>query len=600
MFPRLTLVSGLLLSIWLSDAKANPLGTLVRDGPPTPEQISLYLPVTGNLTSTVAAVKYRPKARSSWLIAHPLHRIQTAYTPTTVADAFAGVITGLLPSTDYTVEVTVMLDDAPHIQTLSTTTRALPPEAPTPTKIITARSTSAKIQTAFDRLSPGDVLQFENGTYDIQNLQFNRRGTDTQPIYVRGASRKGVILRDPKGQVIQLLNSSNVIIEDLTIEGSGIDSGPRASSVGIRLGEGRAQRRVTIRRITMRGVDQAVVTKHHVEQLLVYDCTFTGNNSWTRSFIDTNITWNDDGIRVPGHGNAIFNNTLYGFGDALAVQDGIESVAVHFYRNDILMTGDDAFEGDYGYRNLTFYDNRVHNSMTLVSFDPLRGGPAFVFRNVAINIGRSPYKFNNTNTGHFVYNNTVVRTNGSGSHANWGWIQFNNGPQRAWGYRNNILIFRGAGSLFAMRADGQDPIDFTNNAWYPNEAVRWNSTGDRNLSISSARTELPATRPVFGTSTQRHENDVITEADPFIEDIRLGSTYITEIKTLHTPVLAPDTAPRATGAVIPGITDGFRGSAPDMGAIITGVEPPSWGPREPRESPSTNFSPTHSKSLMVR
>jgi hypothetical protein len=50
------------------------------------------------------------------------------------------------------------------------------------------------------------------------------------------------------------------------------------------------------------------------------------------------------------------NPCLSGFGDALAVENGYISIGVHFYRNDILMTGDDAIEGDYGYRNITWGD----------------------------------------------------------------------------------------------------------------------------------------------------------------------------------------------------------------------------------------------------
>ena len=147
----------------------------------------------------------------------------------------------------------------------------------------------------------------------------------------------------------------------------------------------------------------------------------------------------------PGKATRSSTTPSTGFGDSLAMNDGVQNVGIHFYRNEIRWTGDDAFEGDYGTRNITFYDNRVHNAMTLVSFDPIYGGPAFVFRNIAINVGRSPYKLNNKNTGHFLYNNTVVRTNGYRSGAGWGWNQSNNGPLTAWGYRNNILIYRGTG-----------------------------------------------------------------------------------------------------------------------------------------------------------
>ena len=579
-----------LLSFWPSTALAQ-LGALIHDGPATPEQISLYMPVTGALAATVGTVRYRPSAEPNWTTAHPLHRIRPAFTEATVQDAFAGVITGLTPGTDYTVEVTVSLGSSNDVKTLTATTRALPPPAGAANKTIAPGSTSAAIQAIFNALNPGDVLRFENGTYNIDNLQLNRSGTDAQPIYIRGASRTGVVLRDTAGRVLHLLNASNVVIEDLTLEGSSFDSGTASTSEGIRLFEGNAQRRVTVRRVTMRGVDKAFVAEHTLEQILIYDCTLTGNNVWTTAFIDANITWNDDGVRVPGQGNAVFNNTLSGFGDTFAVNDGALAAGIHFYRNDIRMTGDDAFEGDYGFRNMTFYDNRIRNSMTLVSFDPIRGGPVYVFRNVAINVGRSPFKFNSPNTGHFIYNNTIIRTNGSGAHTGWGWVQFNNGDQRAWAYRNNLLIYRGSGNLFAMEAGGHNPVDFTNNGWYPNAAVWWSTSGGSFSSMTAARTGLPATTPLFGSSTRRHENDVITEADPFAQDVTMGNSYVTEITTPYSPALTPGSIPSGAGVAIPGITDGFSGAAPDIGAIIAGIGPPTWGDRNPPTSVPLDLVP---------
>jgi hypothetical protein len=579
-------------------AVAQPLGSLVHDGPPTPEQISLYMPVTGTLTATVATVRYRPTSGSIWSTAHPLFRIRPSFSPTPVADAFAGVITGLVPGVDYTVEVSVSLGTSTAVQTLAATTRALPGPAGTPNKTIAAGSTAAQIQAVFDGLNPGDVVQFANGTYTLNDLSLNRPGTDAQPIYIRGASRTGVVLLETSGHILYMLNASNVVIENLTLQGTGIDSGTNSTSEGVRFWDGEAQRRVTIRRVTMRGVDKGVVAEHGLREILVYDCTITGNNVWTQPFLETNLSWNDDGIRVPGQGNAVFNNTLSGFGDSFAVNDGVENAGVHFYRNDVRFTCDDAYEGDYGFRNMTFYDNRIENSMTLASFDPINGGPAFVFRNIAINTGRGPYKLNSTDTGHFIYNNTVVRTNGIGSGANWGWVQYNNGYQRAWGFRNNILIYRGTGNLMAMESGGQDPIDFTNNAWFPNAWVWWSSTGGSYSSMAQARAGLAPTTPVFGTSTQRHDNDVISESDPFLNGITLGLSYLTQITTPYAPTLSTGSVTHGAGIAIPGITDGFSGAAPDVGAIITGVPAVVWGDRD--TGSADNVPPSPPSSLIAR
>jgi hypothetical protein len=589
-----------LLSLGAGSAFAQSLGALSQDGPATPEQISLYLPVTGTLPATAATVRYRPAGGSTWTAAHPLIRIRSAYSATPVPDAFAGVITGLTPGASYVVEVTVPEGSGSTVLTLNATTRALPGPSPSPNKTIAAGSTGAQIQNAFDGLVAGDVLQFANGTYNVENLVLDRSGTTGSPIVIRGQSRDGVVLRDPTGRVLYFLAASNIVVEDLTLEGSLVDSGTNSSSEGIRFyGQSPTQERVTVRRVVMRGVDKAVVAEEDIREVLVYDCTFLGNNVWTQSFLETNTSWNDDGVRVPGQANAVFNNTLSGFGDTFAVNDGGTNAAVHFYRNEIRWTCDDAFEGDYGYRNMTFYDNRIHNCMTLVSFDPIRGGPAFVFRNIAINTGRSPFKFNDTNTGHFIYNNTVVRTNGYGSGVGWGWNQSDNGAQRAWGFRNNLVIYRGTGNLVAMESGGNDPIDFTNNGWFPDKSFWWTHSGGSFQSMSLARSGLPATSPTVGTSTQRHQFDVISESDPFVASVALGGTYLTMITSPFTPAIADGTAPRGAGVAIAGITDGHSGAAPDMGAMITGRTAPVWGDRT-AAGPVDAVAPSPPTNLIAR
>jgi hypothetical protein len=585
-----SIVLALVVCLWQANIGAAnlPVGQLSHDGPPTPEQISLYLPVTGPLESSAAAsVRYRPTAGTDWSAAHPLHRIRVSSTAgTPPPDAFAGVITGLSPGASYTVEIAVGLGESSVTRTLTAVTRSLPGLAGPANKVIAAGSTSSQIQAAFDQLKPGDVIQFRNGTYTVDDLLIKRSGTSSKPIYIRGDSRTGVVLKSSLGRrILRFLEVSDVIVENLTLEGSKSDSGTAASSRGIAFlanEKSSSQRRVTIRQITIDGVDMGIAAWNGTEQLLIYDNTLIGNNDWDKEFLESNRTWNDDGIRVPGQGNAVFNNTLSGFGDSLAVSEGVQNVGIHFYRNEIRWTGDDAFEGDYGVRNITFYDNRVHNAMTLVSFDPIYGGPAFVFRNIAINVGRSPYKLNNKNTGHFLYNNTVVRTNGHRSGAGWGWNQSNNGPLTAWGYRNNILIYRGTGRLMAMESGGQDPIDFTHNAWYPDTTVWWTTSGGSFSNMATARFKLPATKPVFSGSTRRHEGCVITEPNPFVEDVKLGDNYLTQITHLYVPTLSDGSAPRANGVAIPGITDGFSGNAPDMGALISGLAVPSWGDRTTR------------------
>jgi chitodextrinase len=418
-----------------------PLGALTHDGPATPEQISLFLPVTGALSQTATAtVRYRPTSSASWTTGHPMHRIRPTFSldPATgsVPDAFAWPIIDLTPGTSYDIEVTVTSGTTTNVKTLTHTTRALPAAAGTPNKSIAAGSSSATIQAALDNLDPGDVIQFQNGTYTVNTLSLNRSGTVNNPIYIRGQSRAGVVLSNAT-RVFSIQNASHIVIENMTLQGSGVDSGISASSKGIEFTTGSLQTRITVRNVIMNGVDMGIVASSEIQEFLAYDNTLNGNNTWTPALIDTNATWNDDGVRIPGFGNCAFNNTLKGFGDTLsyAMHSGedtlTQAVGVHFYRNDVLMGGDDFAEVDHSHRNNTLYDNRGRNTMTFVSLDPLYGGPLLVARNVSINTGRSPFKFNNQNTGQFIYNNTIIRTTGRSPHDVWGQVQFNNGPQQS-------------------------------------------------------------------------------------------------------------------------------------------------------------------------
>lgn len=559
------------------------LAPLAQDGPATPEQISLVMPILAEPGERLGTtVRYAADGEEQWREAHPLFRVHPEFAAKghRVDEVFAGVITGLEPGRGYRVEVRVGGADGEVVRTLRARTRSLPDAAGRPTKTIAPGTTSARIQAVLDEANPGDVILFRNGTYEVDELTLKRSGTEARPIFVRGESRDGVRIVDRTGRVLHLVRASDVVVENLTIEGSNADSGTAAKSVGIQMWSGSVPERITLRHLKILGVDQGIISAGDMKSVLVYDNTLIGNDLFERAALESNATWNDDGIRVPGAGHAVFNNTLAGFGDAMAVSQGAANTGVHFYRNRVLFTGDDAFEGDYGVRNVTFYDNRVQNSMTLASFDPMYGGPAFVFRNVAINVGRQPYKLNNTNTGLLFYNNTVVRMPGYRGGAKWGWAQPDQGAIRAWAYRNNLLWFSGD-ALLAFEARGNDPIDFDHNAWYPDNKVWWTKSGGSAGTIEAARARLPSTTPLFGESTRRHDHDVIAEANPFRTQIRFDEAYFVPIVPLYEPVLSERSRLKHAGIPIAGITDGFMGRQPDIGAVIEGRPAPVVGDRTP-------------------
>jgi hypothetical protein len=331
-------------------------------------------------------------------------------------------------------------------------------------------------------------------------------------------------------------------------------------------------------------VDAGIGSSRELTQALVYDNTLVGNNLWIPSFLDSNLTWNDDGIRLPGFGNAAFQNTISRFGDSFAYASHnsgalTNNVAIHYYRNDIRNSGDDLIEVDHARRNATWYDNRSHNSMNCDSLDPLYGGPWLSARNICINTYRARiHKWNSTNTGHFLYNNTVIGTKSSDRLSSGrdiaSWYQPNNGEQRAYGYRNNIDIYLGDGQSIWLESGGHDPIDWTHNSWWPDRQIQW---GGVFANLAAAQSGLGNTTPVFSGTNRRMQNDNIAESNPWTTTISLGAESLTEVTATFTPVLRAGTSPKNSGVRIPNVTDGFSGTAPDRGAIIEGRPIPQYG-----------------------
>ena len=580
-----------------------PIGELTHDGPPTPEQLSLFLPVMGNLPFTATTtVRYKEATGTAWKMGHPLHRIRrdlAAPPPANpIPDGFAWPIIDLSPGTAYDVEVTVIDGGVSELKKATFTTRALPPPAGPPNKMI---NRSAMVQAAFRALAPGDVIQFANGTYHVDDLKLDVAGTASRPIYIRGQSRDGVVLIAERGIVLSLLNAGDIVIENLTLRGSGVNNRAQTAAIAFIGGVRAPQARVTVRNMSASGVDQGIVAAQPILQFLGYNNTLFGNDTWTAAQIDTDSTWNDDGINLPGRGNCAWNNTLRGFGDCFAysANDGDIAVGIHYYRNDTLDSGDDFIEADYSYRNCSAYDNRVHNAMTFLSLDPVYGGPYLFARNIGINIGRVPFKWNNTNTGMFVYNNTIIRTTGpqilaGEPESEAGWMQHDNGSQRVYGYRNNILIYLGRGEqTLVLNSTAHNPIDFTHNSWFPDKIFQWPEGTFGGL--AAAYNSLPPTTPVFSGSTRRHEHDNTTVAQPWTVPVNLGANYREAVTPSYLPTLANGMAPKNSGIAIANITDGYSGSAPDRGAIIAGRPVVAFGDKAgilpPSSSPASPSAP---------
>ena len=224
-------------TISVSASSTLPLGALVQDAE-TPEQLPLSINVTGSLSqNATASVQYRRVGTSPWQEAAPMWRIQPQYAPSSrppgVVDAFAGTIFDLDPGTSYEVSVTVTNSGNSDTRSGTFSTRALPPAAGAPTATVT---TEAGLLSAFASASPGDVIQFSgeivlsSGRIDFRNNE----GTEQQPIYVRGDNRDTAILRG-SGDVMRAREVNWIVFENMTLRGSGNNTGTSASNLGVEI-----------------------------------------------------------------------------------------------------------------------------------------------------------------------------------------------------------------------------------------------------------------------------------------------------------------------------------------------------------------------------
>lgn len=541
----------------------------------TPEQINIRAIINRTLAvGTTCLAEVKITGSSIWKSVGYLSFVLASNVPTGAVfvgkNNFAGVAFDLTPGTSYDVRLT---GTEPGVGTWQVTgtqgTRALPAIAPLPNKTATPSNIAAQLLT----LVAGDCLQLTDGTYPA--ITIARSGTIGAPIYIRGASRTGVIISSST-RCIVLSDASHIVLENMTLQGSRVDSGTNAFSNGVLYLTGYNQTNTTIRQMTFEGTDYGCKAYTEVYGRLVYNCTFNGNNTWDKTYIINpasgapNYTWNDDGVGGPGSGNCVFNCTFTGYGDTIK-QGGSSTIsgvtycgANHNYRNRIKRTGDDAFEFDRGAGNCSAYDNIIDNAGQFASLDEIFGGPIYLHRNSIGNTARGPIKPSSTSQNVKIWSNTFVRTTGAvpyNFYAPWSY------KNDSWSFRNNLIIYRGNGEVVRLDATLGE-LDWDYNALYPSTGSSI-TLGGRYGGPSLALAKIRLAPLMM--------HDVASVSNPFVSIITMPTDYTTEYIGSMDFTLASDASVRNVGVTIPGVTDGFTGSAPDIGAVISGRGVPIVG-----------------------
>jgi hypothetical protein len=532
---------------------------------PTLTAIGIQLPVAPGLSyQAVTTVRYREAGSETWREAMPLFRVHPdVVVGWDVNPQFGGSIFDLKPGTRYQVELHEVDPESGTDQRvmLAAATRALPhdPSAPHRRPVRSAE----ELKSALSSAQAGDIIELADGVYRGQ-FRIDAPGTRERPIVIRGASEEGTILdgdgcNDCNG--FEVYGAGFVHIERLTIRSS-----ERAIRFQTNGAEGNVVRRVHIRDTTL-----AIGAHPDQRDFYIADNTLEGRLKWPQEYrADDGAHSDDDGIQVMGNGHIVAYNRISGYGDAMKTsQRGARSV--DFYGNDIRYSYDNGVELDEGAGNIRCFRNRFLNTYAPLSVQPIYGGPAYMLRNVVINVGDEQMKFHALGgnppqepSGILALHNTFVSAQ----------VALNVETPLMSHYflvANNLFVGpQGAGLIKVVNWDAPVATGvFDYNAYFPDGIFYFNLFKESVKSfptLASLRTRglethgVALTGPVF-------ENRFAIERDAkvFVQPVEL--------------VPAANSAAIDHGVYFPNINDGYAGRAPDLGAIETGCPAPIYGPR---------------------
>jgi uncharacterized repeat protein (TIGR01451 family) len=578
----LILVVSLLILVG-SRSRAAPAGDDVIPGEvrstPTFEHIGALWWIEGDddLDSAMS-LEFRPQGESTWQPGAPAMR---AYPTIRVDDGplglnyWAASALFLEPGKVYELRLTLSdPDGGGETRTITATTRTEPQPDPGGRQLYvvpgegggdgSVENPFQGMQAAADAAQPGDVFHVSAGTYD--GFQLLASGTDGHPIVFHGPGDGTAIVDggDTDRGVVTLGEwdraIGHVIVEGLTIQDGywGVDA--------------QHSHDIVIRRNVIQDVGFGVYNRRGdglEGNQTVCDNVIEGRTPWPGSGIPS-----ERGIDLRGYGNVVCHNTVRHFGDCISVQPFTgPSYGNDVYGNDATYCVDDGIEIDYNQANARVWRNRVMNARMGVSVQPIRGGPAYIFRNEFFNLENVPVKMHNYTTGFYVAHNTGAK-HGDG-HGD------NGAMWRNAVFRNNLFLgTRYAFEFVTVADEGFRDLDY--DAWGTTRAVggpdapyfKWDNVRYNRLIDLPAGVEdhgVEATFDHLENATLPADWDAA--AEPGSRDLRLV-------------VSAPEID---AGTALPNLNDAFALSGwPDMGAFEYGEPLPEYGPRPwlPDLSPS--------------
>ncbi|MDB5739454.1 MAG: hypothetical protein JWP16_494 [Alphaproteobacteria bacterium] len=566
-------------------------------------------------------------------IAGPKPQFGPNYYRYTVPPAFAGSVLSLQPDTEYEVHFVLSDPDGvtgPSVQDATVRTRKMPAPATggnvyhvypfTHKAPLKANEFIGLLAAYFEgadesdhsnvfppRVKPGDIILVHAGTYKDHRFIYGgfdktveaygasfdgtyyltASGTPDKPIVIKAAGDGEVVFDgDGNDTLFNLLAANYNYFDGINIKNTnvgfllgikdiaGADGftlvNSRASNVG------RVVREDWAKSKDYYIANNVFLGRHNPARIT----SWIGDDVWKKYGEFPALLTSEYAVKVYGQGHVVAHNYIANFHDAIdnatfgnpstVPQD--QGASVDFYGNDMFNITDNCIELDGGVHNMRAFDNRCANTAQLAySTQPIFGGPAYIYRNIAYNnVASGGLKLLDNPSGILVYNNTFIGSAGS------------LGPASSMHFRNNLIVSDGGNKpVFQVKTFtpysssdyngfGPSPVD-GNFAWDapPFESANggkvhqaFNTLADYSKASGQDAHSVTVTLGIFRNVPPTDAGDPRKLYNPEDMDFRLK----------------PGAAAIDKGIALPGITDGFKGRAPDLGALEYGVDAPHYGP----------------------
>jgi hypothetical protein len=467
------------------------------------------------------------------------------------------------------------------------------------------------------RVQPGDIILVHKGIYIGDRFHYmngaprpgylalgtlfdgtyylTASGTPDKPIVIKGAGDGEVVFDGAGAQnLFNLMGGNYNYFEGITIRNTNV-----AFLLGIKNIAGSSG--FTLKHSRLYDVGRAVQADWSgSKNFYIADNVFIGRHDPDKMMSWSGQQWakypgypelllSEYAIKIYGQGHVVEHNYLANWHDGVdvatyGVPDGAPNddpdrvpLAIDFNNNDFYNMGDNCIETDGSARNVRVYENRCFNSASgSFSVQPVFGGPNYFVRNIVYNSPVSgALKYIEESAGVLTYNNTFI----CDAHA---------GPASNEHFLNNLILSEGnKDEIFAITATFTNYTSSDYNGFRPDPdaeyAFEWNSPP---FDVLTDYKDAPVVRRYktladYQAATGQDKHSVLVDYSVFMN---VPMPEISDLQHLYNPEdydfrLKPNSAAVDKGVVLPNITDGYTGKAPDLGAYEVGATPPVYGPR---------------------